>query len=269
MEHNDKTFDDDWFVPSFTFTRFTPGKLDSFLFEEVARLRHDVYCEECGFLSGEDYDDGMEVDGFEGRSIHVAAQTNDERVVGTVRLVLADKDGKFPFESHCEVFPHVMLPPPGESGEVSRLIVAKDFRRRAGDSLQGVTPADVEGTSRRAKERGGPRINRRSSSPQIMLGMCRELYRHASAAGVNYWYAAMERKLAVLLGRMGFNFTAIGPEMDYYGPVTIYMADLRELEKKIRAENPFLAAWFKNEPLTLGKLTRTFLNHKRGKGGKF
>jgi hypothetical protein len=56
--------------------------------------------------------------------------------------------------------------------------------------------------------------------------------------------------LANLLDRMGFRFVPVGPETEYCGPVTIYVADLRELEVKLGKANKFMLAWFQDEHIS-------------------
>jgi N-acyl amino acid synthase of PEP-CTERM/exosortase system len=75
----------------------------------------------------------------------------------------------------------------------------------------------------------------------------RAMFQYSRENGIRYWYAAMERSLARLLGRYGFDFTPIGPQVDYYGPVTVYMADLRALEEKVSVADPALFKWFCGE----------------------
>lgn len=262
----------DLLTPFFTFKRLTAEDVASALFDEVAKLRYEVYCQECKYLDEGDFQEGKETDEFDGRSIHVAAFNLEGLMVGTVRLVLAKQDEVYPFEEHCQVFPDFKFPAREECGEVSRLIVKKSFRRRAGDSLQGVSKefqekgsaASVGPAMKSAK--GG---QKRSSSPQIMLGMYRELYQYSRKNGINFWYAAMEKGLAGLLDRMGFHFIPVGPEMDYYGPVTSYVADLRTLETDLRRANKFLAAWFHGEPISLWLMITTFIKFKFGQAGKF
>ena len=243
----------DLIVPYFSFRRLHSRQEDAALFADIARLRYEVYCAECNYLDQSEYESGLEADHFDERSIHMAAQDLGGVVIGTVRLVLANPNQDFPFEEHCTVFPDFKFPPRAESGEISRLIVKKSFRRRAGDSLQGV--------SKEFQEKGaaasiGPQTktitgrNRRTSSPLIMLGMYREMYRYSRQNGVRYWYAAMEKGLANLLDRMGFHFIPVGPETDYYGPVTTYVADLRELEVKLGKANKFMLAWFQDEHIS-------------------
>lgn len=174
-------------------------------------------------------------------------------LVGSIRLVLAREDQEFPFEKHCSTFDDFTFPPRELCAEVSRLVVHKNYRRRAGDSLQGVT--------RDFQEKGNPTTigqpvnndegrkvtERRSNSPQILLGMYREIYQFSRNNGIQYWFAAMERSLARILGQLGLHFTPIGPQADYYGKVTTYTANLDEMEADLLKANPFLAAWFKED----------------------
>ena len=161
-------------------------------------------------------------------------------MAGYVRLVSADALGRFPFQNHCAtLFDDAALPAPGEAGEISRLMVHPQYRRRRGDTLAGVT----------VLQEASPQVERRNDSPQIMLCMFRQMYQHSLAAGTRYWYAAMERPLARALVRLGFAFEPIGPETDYYGPVAPYLADLRQLELKVGEAKPDLLNWMR-APLT-------------------
>lgn len=217
------------------------------LSEQIYSLRFKVYCLECGFLEPENYADGLESDEFDEHSVHFTACNLANELVGSMRLVLARAGRRFPFEDRCQVlFDDVVLPPATESGEVSRLVVSAKYRRRAGDSLAGVSEEFLTGTSHgmRGKRTGG---ERRSRSPQILLGLYREMYRYSVRANIRYWYAAMEKSLARALTRLDFDFTPIGMETDYYGPVIPYVADLRELERKLKANRPDLLAWFRKD----------------------
>ena len=243
----------DLIVPYFTFRRLLSHKDDAELFAMIAKLRYEVYCVECNYLDHTEFEDGLEADHFDERSIHMAAQTHSGEVVGTVRLVLANPDQEFPFENHCSIYPDFTFPPRQECGEISRLIVKKSFRRRPGDSLQGVSKEFREQGS---VETIGPQTKtitgktRRSNSPLIMLGMYREIYRYCCQHGIRYCYVAMEKGMANLCDRMGIHFVPVGPETDYYGPVTTYVADLRELEAQMGAANKFMSAWFRDQHIS-------------------
>lgn len=258
-------------TPNFNFfgTAFTRAKDSIFL--DIMKLRYEVYCDECHFLNAQDYPDGCESDTYDAKAHHVAARNDAGQVIGTVRLVFAEEGEQFPFEEHCEVFPDFFFPPRTECAEVSRLVVRKTYRRRPGDTLQGI--------SKEFREKGRvdivvPEVNdpkgkhRRHISPQILLGMFREIYRYSRKNGKRYWFAAMEKGLVRSLGKMGFRFVQTGPQTDYYGPVATYFADLDQLEVDVRNANEFLARWFNDEPITLWLALKTWVHFKFISRGK-
>lgn len=206
---------------------------------DIFRLRHQVYVVECAFLHSEQYVDGLEFDDYDDVSTHFAAYTMEEKLVGAVRLVQPKAPKPYPFELHCKVFSDFKMPPREESAEISRLVVRKTHRRRRADSVLGIPGF---GTNEPAIN---PAVDRRDrTSPMLLLGMYREMFRHSEETGIRYWYAAMERSLAHALKKMGFRFTPIGPEANYYGAVTPYVLDLDDLRRKLASGNPALAAWF-------------------------
>ena len=177
------------------------------------------------------------------RSMHAAAIDPDGRLVGAVRLVLATSSERYPFEKRCAVFENFAFPPREQCGEVSRLVVRKNFRRRPGDSPQGVSKEYLEHGSTGAASREmlpRPRGERRSNSPEILLGLYREMYRFSCQNGIRYWFSAMERALLRSMSRIGFKFKPIGPVTDYYGPVTPFMSDLSEFKVTMPYRDPLL-----------------------------
>lgn len=247
----------DLLIPYFDFDTIAPGASADALLARICRLRYEVYCVERGFLDAAAYPDGIESDAYDRGAAHVAARALDGDLVGAVRLVRPGEGQSFPFEAQCQVFDGVVLPPRSEAGEVSRLIVKKTFRRRRGDSMEGVSSDFVKQRTSAGRRRVARAHEHRGNSPLLLLGMYRALYRYSVANGVRYWYAAMERSLARSLDRMGFPLVAIGPPGDYYGPVTLHMVDLRDLERRVEAANPFMAAWFKGEPIPLWLVVKT------------
>nr|AEQ20395.1 PEP-CTERM/exosortase system-associated acyltransferase [uncultured bacterium CSL11] len=234
----------DPYVPNFSFARLPLGA-KSPLSTQVFELRYEVYCLECGFLDPEDYRNGIESDEYDDRSAHFTAHNLDHEMVGSLRLVHAPDSRGFPFEEHCNVlFENVTLPPRDQCGEVSRLVVRKTYRRRAGDTLAGI-PQEFLRADAAVVPDGRVPGERRSNRPELLMGLYREMYRYSVECGIRYWYAAMERSLARALARFQFAFVPIGPQVDYYGPVTPYLADLRELEKKLGENDPKLLTWFR------------------------
>lgn len=207
------------------------------LMGEAYQLRFQTYCLECGFLPAADYPNQQERDAYDVHSEHFCAYNVREELVGYVRLVRADDQSTFPFQHHrLNLFDSADLPPAEESGEISRLIINHNYRRRRGDNMAGIAAEKPCLDARR---------ERRVQSPQILLSLYRQMYACSLRDGIRYWYAAMEPQLARALSQMNFGFRQIGPPADYYGMVAPYVADLRDLEERIGAKNPDLMEWMR------------------------
>ena len=179
---------------------------------KVHELRFQIYCLEQGFLDAVDYPEGCEADEHDARSYHFASWGDQGDVAGYVRLVRPDAIGTFPFQNHCLTLEAGVNSPPAHlSAEISRLMVAADYRRQP------------------------------DRSPAILCNLFMQMHACSVRDGVRYWYAAMERSLVRVLQRMlGIEFQQIGPVTDYYGPVAPYLIDLREVEVRIRQRRPEL-----------------------------
>ena len=257
----------DILIPYFRFSKVSRGTIESPILNDIYALRYAVYCLECAFLDAKNFQEGRESDDFDDCSTHVATYAEDCTIVGTVRLVQPKDSQAYPFESHCRPFEQFIMPPREQAAEISRLVVRKTYRRRRGDSMQGVSSDFMEkGSTAGIAPRMASREHR-SNSPLLLLGMYREMYRHSRANGIRYWYAAMERSLARSLDKMGFKFVPIGPKVDYYGPVTPYMVDLNDLDARLQRKNKFLAAWFNDEPIPLWIRLKTLLGASLMKNG--
>lgn len=249
----------DLFTPFFTFTLIKSSDKELAKLSQIFQLRYEVYCLEKHFLTEDDYQNGFESDQFDGYSVHVAACNDENQLVATLRLVQPDRGQVFPFQQHCSLFEHVSLPRKEQCGEISRLIVKKDYRRRPGDSMQGVAQNFREqGDCRNIKPHPGGNSRQTGNSPMLLLGLYRAIYCYCRENGVRYVYAAMERSLTVSLKKMGFVFEPIGPEGDYYGKVTPYIIDLEGFERTMAKKNQVYAAWFTGKPIP----TMVFLKTK-------
>lgn len=250
----------DLLTPYFKFKKELRGNMESVLLENIFKLRYEVYCLECQFLAIDDFKNGQETDEYDGCSTHFAAFTLDDSIIATVRLVQPGQEQNYPFESHCSVFDTYLQPPREETGEVSRLIVKKSYRRRQGDSMQGVTSEFREkGKISAIKPHHGGR-KRDGESPMLLLGLYREMYRYSKENGIRWWYAAMENSVARSLGKIGFEFLPIGPQTDYYGPVTPYVVNVDEVHHRLQIENKLLAAWFNDERIPFSVLIESWLS---------
>lgn len=227
------------FAPLFTARQIGPGPTqDAHLLDKAYQLRFQVYCLECAYLDAIEHPQGREVDDHDAHASHFVALNLQDELVGYVRLVHPDAQGCFPLQHHgLQLHEGYTVPPPAESAEISRLMISPRYRRRRGDKPSGVT----------VQEEHEQDMERRASSPQILLSMYRQMYQHSLQHNIRYWYAAMERYLAVALKSMNFGFEQIGPYTDYYGPVAPFLGDLRKLEDGLRQSSPQMLAWMQGD----------------------
>ncbi|MDP2787177.1 MAG: PEP-CTERM/exosortase system-associated acyltransferase [Pseudomonadota bacterium] len=230
--------------------------------KDVHSLRYAVYCKEKGFLDPKNYPDGREYDTYDDYSVNFAAYSKSGDIVGTVRMVIPKPGQRFPYQDFCTPSSSVVLPPLGKAAEISRLIISPEFREKP-DAVEFGFSSLLSLLARRsgAKQpnpeytRVSPAIDQ-STSPRLLLGLFRKMYRHSKEHEITHWYASMERTLARMLTRMHFSFHQISAPVDYYGPVSLYLASIEELEQTLEARNPTLLAWFRksrgdNPPLPL------------------
>ena len=213
---------------------------DDPLMEEIYRLRYKVYCDEWGFEKPEDHPDGLEHDRFDEYSVHFAAIDRKGDVIGTVRIILESSLG-FPIQHHCTIDQELQrrvaakVPDAARSrfGEISRLAVSKEYRRRSLDNLilDGQQYDDVEQliAQKEAAKAGYESIERRRQQDSaIVMGLYRCLCTESRELQLTHWYVVMARCLHVLLKRTGFFFEPIGPEKEYHGIRRPYLGYLNE-----------------------------------------
>ena len=193
---------------------------------EVFRLRFSVYCEELAYEDVNAFPDGEEHDDFDDDSqFALLRHRATGRAAGCVRLIVTTHKPElhFPFESACagrldpkfndpETFDRTRV------GEISRLAIHQDFRRRKGESH---TP---EGASEPQSHVDG---NRRY--PLIAMGLFLSAAALAMNGGLEQVVVMMEPRLARLLTACGIRFTPVGEVIDHHGrrgPFQICPADL-------------------------------------------
>jgi N-acyl amino acid synthase of PEP-CTERM/exosortase system len=226
--------------PQFNFfivERGPNGSEQNFL-DSIFALRYEVYCKERCFLASEDYPEQQEEDIYDPYSIHMGGMHNSGQMVVTARLILPSEKG-FPLMEHCQLFPeyqHVIDPDhlaKHPAAEISRLAMSKSFRRRKGDGDYGASTDPDPPT-------GPAGALLRRQQPAVVIGIFKVIYHTSKRRGITHWFAAMEKSLLRLLHRFSIDFVPIGPELDYYGPVTPYVADIAEMEKAVFTNFPAL-----------------------------
>lgn len=213
------------------------GTMPSSNLDSIFSLRYQAYCIECGFLPAEDYPNKMETDCYDSNSVHFTAIDGYSELIGTVRLILGKENTPFPLENNCQFNEDFNVPHFSKVGEISRLILNSSLRRRHNDNLQGCG-------SRETSDEAAVTFVRKYNSNQILLfSMYRAIVQYCLLNKITDLYAAMERSLARSLQRTGFVFRPIGPESEYYGRVTPYILNIRQLKSDIAFRDPELSKW--------------------------
>lgn len=184
--------------------------------ERVFRLRYAVYCAELGWENPANFPDGLEQDAYDFFALHCLLRHRPtDRLAGTVRLIPADPrdaEAPLPFEAACRGhldsnLIDAAVPDRRRTGEISRLAVLSEFRRRAGE--QGLPAPLLEEADFSGEER---RI-----FPHLALGLYLAAASMGLLAGLDSVFVMMEERLARRLKHYGIIFKQVGDVIDYHG----------------------------------------------------
>ena len=183
------------------------------LLREAHRLRHQVYCVERAFETGQD---GMERDQYDGHARHAVVRWRQTgEVVGAVRLILPKTlagGGALPIHHVCDpALLHAV--PAATTGEVSRFALAKQLTRQ----VRSISPA---------------------SFSLLRLALIQGAVRLSAEAGHTHWLAVMEPTLLRLLAITGLHFTPLGPVVAYHGLRQPAVAELAPVLARMAVEQP-------------------------------
>lgn len=219
----------------FDFKRLEPK---NGLWDGVQQLRYSVYCLECKYLDASRYPSERETDEYDPHSVHFAATNERNELVATLRLVRDSQLG-FPLEHHAgSLSADYHKLPRKATAEISRLILARSYRRRANDGLYGQELGEPDAAAR------AEATYRRSQYPLILFGLFKEMYVESVNMGLEYWVAAMESGLQRMLSKFGLGLHQVGEPMSYYGEVIPYYASIRQLEQFVMQSRPDVFQFF-------------------------
>ena len=185
-------------------------------------LRYQVYCVEHAFENRDEHPDQLEIDRYDGHSVHaVLIYRPSNEVVGCVRLILPQADSgiaALPMRGLLQGDAGTRLDAcdPKRTAEISRYAVSKALRRRQGEELY----PDVNEISH---------DDMRRVVPHVSVGLVRAVAQLAADRGVTKVCAAMAPALSRLLERFGLVFERLGPAIDYHGLRQPCMADCEDL----------------------------------------
>jgi len=109
------------------------------------------------------------------------------------------------------------------------MAVSANYRRRTNDGLYALS----EDAQRRPVQLSDGVERRHTNRPVIFLGMIKILYQASKRNGFDYWVAAMEQSLIRHLVKWQIVFQPIGPEIDYYGPISPYFVEVANIERRM------------------------------------
>jgi N-acyl amino acid synthase of PEP-CTERM/exosortase system len=198
------------------FTKFLKPQYASTesLRKEVFKIRHNVYCEELAFEHQKD--NGMEMDEFDPHSIFALIKhkpTNN--YTSCVRIVLSSNDDELlPIEKYCyDAIQNKDYDPKNfkrsEIGEISRLAVKADFRRRKSDRFKGSAIGAISETNYSESEL--------RCFPFIAIGLYMIACNLVIEKGVKHAFVMMEPRLARSMKFVGIKFVQIGEPIEYHG----------------------------------------------------
>ncbi len=124
-------------------------------------------------------------------------------------------------------------------GEISRMAIAPQFRRRQEDRnkpFQG----DPESEMSRLPD------NHRHHQPELVLGMYREIYLLCRQNGIDYCMAAMEKRFSRLLKTLGFPWVSVGPINENVDPPRrAYLISAVEMERSLSQRETCILSFLK------------------------
>lgn len=214
--------------------RVTPADTED-LIKEVYKIRHQVYCEELEFE--EQRKNHLEFDEHDLHSIHcLLYHTPSQSYAGCIRLILckdADPTAAFPFEKICGDpylgdFDELTDKPRTCHGEISRLAITSNFRRRRGEADQ----PDGNGTEGMDTSSN----DERRHFPSVGLGLYLAITAMGLKLGLDGVFAMMEPRLARQLRRFGFFFTQVGETTEHRGMRAPFFISRKALFDNLKPE---------------------------------
>jgi len=203
--------------------------------QEIYKLRYEVYCKEFNYEPVENFPDGMEHDEYDAYALNVLVQHKSTGMAaGCTRLITTDPanaDAPLPIERYCSDSLNINylndLNLSRQSiCEASRLSVARNFRRRRGESKTRYGCLESLGFS--------PHEQR--TFPLISVSIALATTALTELTGRHFMFAMMEPSLPRLLQRIGYNFEQVGDMTDYHGKRAAYLQETNAVLQNLKPE---------------------------------
>ncbi len=204
--------------------------------QDCYKIRHEVYVEEFGWEPVSK--NKMEIDECDFYSISILLQHKRTGAnAGTVRLVIPPSDrleSQLPFEIHCDdtVRRDVIDPKAlrrGSYGEMSRMCVPPDFRRRTGEKNTPFIVNDLKGDNIFSDEET-------RNFPKISVGLYFGVLALAKMRNLSHFFVVMEPRLSRRIRRLGIHLKQCGDELDYHGIRALYYLESKDYVANLKPE---------------------------------
>lgn len=228
-------------------SNFKIVRADTYELKKLAyKLRYEVYIEENAREDIQDKATQLEKDIYDAHSEHVLMiHKPTKKLAGCVRVVLPNKDNphhSFPLQEYCD---HPFLHMEKNSQQfcqISRLCVAKDFRRRweDGSYLPGFfSPDDPENA----------RLKRHI--PFSPLGLIGEAFNIALENRIKDCVWMLDDRQMDVIRQLGIIYKTLGPRLDISGKWQPFVFNIKHTLENIVFENPTCADVLTNQGATL------------------
>lgn len=178
--------------------------------DEIFRIRFMVYCEEYRYLDSRNYPNHRETDEFDKRSLHLVVRHKTGNLAATARLI-PDSPIGLPIEKHFKLDVQIPHDSRSQISEVSRLIVARQYRRR-----------------------------------DLLLVLIKGLFLLTKNLNINDIFCVLDDKLLPHLKKLGIPINKIGRTAIYQGLTAPYLIHVNEFEEMMQERNSWLLKFFSN-----------------------
>lgn len=208
--------------------------------DKAYALRYDVFCRENGFIDPARYPDERERDEFDERAVHhLLIHKESGKVAGTVRVLLPDERRpltSFELQKLCD---HPLLQIENRAlgiAEISRLCMARDYRRRPRDGH--VLPSYYEQEWGDAEKPNSATRFFRRRIPYAPLGLMMAAYETVLGAGLLDVVSSVEPGQFRTMKRIGLSYRVLGPRLNHQGSQQPFIYNLKTTLDTVAAENP-------------------------------
>lgn len=203
---------------------------------EAFTIRHRVYCKELNWEATRDCK--LETDEYDNYSYHVLLEhIASNTFAGCVRIVIPPPhlpNTVTPFEAHClsSIMPtrlNMNNYPKGSFGEVSRIAVAKTFRRRPNESDHPYITDGIADKHVFTKEE-------RRHFPNIAIGLYLASVAMADICQHRAMFVMVEPRLSRHLRRVGLPFEQVGEIIEYHGTRALFRLSANDYSSALKKE---------------------------------